>query len=304
MQFSDDPGLAETLYDIAREYRWVKKYDVAKNMYQQIIEQYPQSAFSDRARLGIARIDILTLISSQRYSDASAAIDKLVKDFSRYGDLPETLYWTGVKYEEYGRYDSAKNLYALVVQQYPDCGYADKARFLAAKMNIFLLIESGKDTEAANVLDWLIADFNGHPDLAHTIFEVGEKYFVDATAVDYREKAIVALEKAMGKLQSDSLPQWALELYVCAADCYVEVKDYRSTIRCYKKVVMHWPDYEYAWHMQFMIGRYYQDMSERGDIGKSEADSETKGAYERLLEKYPECKAAEAAQNWLKAHQK
>jgi TolA-binding protein len=84
-----------------------------------------------------------------------------------------------------------------------------------------------------------------------------------------------------------------------AGDCYFELGKHEDSIRHFQKIVDNYPQHEYAWHAQFTIGRCYEEMEKTGVIDKSAAQAKINAAYERLLEKYPECPAAEYAFSWL-----
>jgi TolA-binding protein len=84
-----------------------------------------------------------------------------------------------------------------------------------------------------------------------------------------------------------------------AGDCYRKLGEYEESIRCYKKVVDDYPDFETAWNALFQIGRNYEDLKKSGAIAKSEVDAKIKAAYEQLLEKYPSCPGARHARRWL-----
>ena len=67
----------------------------------------------------------------------------------------------------------------------------------------------------------------------------------------------------------------------------------------FQVVVDRWPEYEYAWHLQYLVGRTLDYRKESGEISASEAVSMIKAAYEQLLVKYPGCPAARSARNSL-----
>ena len=45
--FSGHPDLPKALYYIGRKYRWSNQYGEARNHYQQVVQQYPDSSKSD-----------------------------------------------------------------------------------------------------------------------------------------------------------------------------------------------------------------------------------------------------------------
>lgn len=91
--FSQNPALPQALYEIADKYRWATKYEQVNNLYQQIIQNYPNSPYVSRAKLGLERVAVLSLIISQNYDQATKDFDKLLVDFAGHPDLSETIYW-------------------------------------------------------------------------------------------------------------------------------------------------------------------------------------------------------------------
>lgn len=75
--------------------------------------------------------------------------------------------------------------------------------------------------------------------------------------------------------------------------------DYEKSNSYYQKVVDEFPQYHLSWNALFVIGDNYQKLSELGVISKTEANQKTIAAYQKLLQDYPDCKAAKVAQNWL-----
>ena len=119
----------------------------------------------------------------------------------------------------------------------------------------------------------------------------------DAQRKDYFRRAAEIYEKIINVLPaSRNLTPRACYF---AGDCCHELGEYEKSVQYYQKVVDNYPTYGLAWSALFNIGSNYQQMSKAGLISKSEADAKTKAAYEQLLVKYPDCRAAIAAQGWL-----
>jgi tetratricopeptide (TPR) repeat protein len=119
---------------------------------------------------------------------------------------------------------------------------------------------------------------------------------------DYFRKAAGIYEKVTKELPESRT--FVPQACYYAGDCYRDLGEYAKSILCYQKVVDSYPTYGMAWNALFMVGHIYQQMGESGLISKSEADVKTKTAYEQLLVKYPDCKVASIAQNWLSSQVK
>ncbi len=98
----DFPGneyLSEVLCEVAGRYEWSqKKYDKAKNIYQKLVLDFPDSSFSAKAKLGIRKIDVLAFIDLCDHVGAKAAIDSLKADFISSLYLPDAKFWLAEQY--------------------------------------------------------------------------------------------------------------------------------------------------------------------------------------------------------------
>jgi TolA-binding protein len=86
--FSKHPDLPEALYWIAERYNWADKYEDAKALHQTVIQDYPDSSFVEKAKLGYSKAEVLSLISRKEYENAEKSFDKLFTDFEGLPDLP------------------------------------------------------------------------------------------------------------------------------------------------------------------------------------------------------------------------
>jgi TolA-binding protein len=174
--FNDNPELPESLYDIARRYERAKKYEKAASLYQQIVQQYPESSAAGRAQLAVKRTDVMLLIESGEPNAVQTAIDGLIADFTGHPALSEALFDIAGRCEKAKNYEQAKGLYQQVSQQYPDSSHAARAKVIVPKMDIFSLIESGQYSAAGAAVDKLVADFSGHSHLALALGEIARRY--------------------------------------------------------------------------------------------------------------------------------
>jgi TolA-binding protein len=60
-------------------------------------------------------------------------------------------------------------------------------------------------------------------------------------------------------------------------------------------VVDNWPDYQYAWSAQYLIGSCYEKLKYFGILPVSEADPKIEQAYRAVVEKYPDSAMATSA---------
>jgi TolA-binding protein len=174
--FSSDPCLPDSLYWIAERYRWSHQWEKANSIYGQIRTGYPGTVAASRANLGLARAKVLSLLVAEDYIASDKALDKLLVDFAGHPDLPETLYWIAEGYRWGGKYEKAKKLHQQIIQNCPDSSYSSKAALGLARASTLSLIISRDYDKAEIVLDKLISDFSGHPDLPDTLYWIAKSY--------------------------------------------------------------------------------------------------------------------------------
>jgi len=302
--FVAHPELAESMYAIAERYELPGKYEEARSLYEQIVQLYPDSPYAAKARYDGPEIYIFSLIASGKHIEAQQAIDKFVPDFRDYPRLPGTLYWFAKRLDAAGKYDQASNIYQQIAWQYPNDAHAAKALIEISKVDALSLIESGDDSAAQKVLDNLIADFNADPDLPDVIFRIADEYYNraighkregrDNQADEFYRKAIGVWEKMIQYLPLSA--EYTPRAYWCSAVVYSqELREYEKGIEYYQHIIDNWPKYKYAWHAQFLAGRYYEKLRDSGGLTESEANPKIQQAYKSVIENYPDSDSAPIA---------
>jgi TolA-binding protein len=174
--YAQDSQLPCALFWIGRKFEWSNKYDEAKDIYQQIIQNHPADSFAGRGRIGLGRLEVLTLVVSKRFDEAQAALDRLSADFAANPDLPGSLYWIAERYRWADKDDKANYLYQQVAQNYPDNPYAATARLALARQEISSLIDLRKFSPAQEAVDKLTADFSGNSGLPEALYWIAREY--------------------------------------------------------------------------------------------------------------------------------
>ena len=67
---------------------------------------------------------------------------------------------------------------------------------------------------------------------------------------------------------------------------YKKMGNYAKTIEYYQEVVDRWPDYQYAWNAQCMIGECYEKLIRQGSLSQAEAEPLIEQAYKLVIENY------------------
>ncbi|MFA7485855.1 MAG: tetratricopeptide repeat protein [Phycisphaerae bacterium] len=175
-EFYDHYDAPETLYWLAREFGYAERHEREMQIYQQIVEDYPDSPFVEKARLGIARAEIQSLIVYGQTEESKKALDKMKKDFAYHPDLQDALYWIGKRYEWTNQYDSAKEVYLEVMLTEPDISIGIRAKDSYAKTSIKAFIGAGEPNQVKQELDKLTADLNGTKIPCDELLWIADRY--------------------------------------------------------------------------------------------------------------------------------
>jgi TolA-binding protein len=304
-QYAGDPNLAAAVADVGGAYHWFKKYAQADAINELVLKNWPDSESALWAKMNL----VTSKIATGKYSDAETIKDSLIAKFATNPKLPEALYYIAGSYEYSKKYEKAKSIYSQIASQFPASSQAGGVPFTLAKIDVLAGIESEK-ADALSAIDGLVADFSSRPDLpwvlsgpiAERLYDKGLGMEADSAGQrhPYLQKAADIWE--MVAKQSPSLTNTA-DGYSWAGHCYRELGQYAKAIECYQKVVDNFPEHRLASNDLFLIGRCNEDMKKSGLIPESEANLKIKAAYKLLLEKYPNCKAAGIAQDWLNKNQ-
>ncbi len=299
--FNDNPLIARAVWDTGQYYRDLKKYEMANKLYQHVVQSWPKAEHAVWAQADL----IKSYLALGDDPNAEAAIKKLLSDFTWSKYIARAIHDTAWEYRKLGNYGKANELDQYVIDHWPQDVQVMWAKMDMAKTNIAL----GNYTAVEKTINVLIADFNDHPEMPLAIFMMGEEYYNKAFRCENegREteakglftKAVVAWERIIPQLQKSDIIAYA---YNVAADCYRRLGQQEKAMRYYQTVVDNWPNCEYAWNALFQMGRYWEELAKSGSLSESEAAPKIRNVYQQLLEKYPDCKAAEYARYWLSRH--
>ena len=299
---ANHPDMPWFIYYIANQYEELKDCQKAKDYYQKILQKYPDSAVASGAKLHFSRFNVLSQIIAGDESNAEAEIGNIESKFQNHPDLPWYLYGVANQYEEKANYEKAKSVYRKIIQNYSKSPVFAGARIHLSKFEIRDIIDSGDIVAADSEANKIVTGFPNHVDLPCFLSEIADHYKNKVAEGDksekgttYIKKAILLYEASARKANADYAPR----MYYCAGECYRKLAEYKKSIDCYLKAVRDYPNYPEAWNAQFMVGRTYEEMLSAGLISESEAKPLITSAYQEVVNKYPNCKAAAAAQNWL-----
>ena len=307
--FATHPKLPAALYFIARRNENTEnpagdKYQVSRDIYQYIIDYYPDSNQAAKAPLSILCGQALSYIDNGNYTAAEATIDKLISNFASHPRLPAVLFHMAY-FDQFGKHPLQKKIYQKIIQHCPGTKQAKFARFCIPRFNIAEAIRAGDHSVVQTKLDIVKTNFSQESYLEIAGFTATDYYRraseyqsqgLESQAADYFQRAAAKADIVLSASDNSRIHP---SIYNVMGDCYRRLGQYAKSIQCYQKVVDDHRKFKRAWHAQFMIGRNYQSMAKEGLIAKSEAKIQIKAAYQQLTESYPDCKAAKVAQRWL-----
>jgi len=304
--FSSNSALAATLYQIAREYKENEKFDEAKEIYQLIVQQCVGSPYASKAKLGVVKMTIWSLIKEGKIAEAKAAVESFVKEFKDNPEFAAAYHGIGIRYIWAKNYGEAKSLFEQIIQQYPDSLEAEKSKIDIAKCRILSLFDTGKNDAATAAIDKATADFAGNSYLPKTLSEIAEQYYYrnfesgnglsEAEKQANLQRAAAIWDKVINEQASSSITPQAC---CYAGDCYKRLGRYEKSAGYYQKVVDSFPSYRRIWDAYFMLGQNYESLKKAGTISAAEADAKIRPVYQQLVEKYPDCSVTKYAQQWL-----
>jgi len=319
--YSEHPSIYKAVQDIADNYRWKEvKQERARELYAVACEGMsgPDSIWP---KMGF----VITNIILSDFKTSDLWTDKIINEFTDDENLPKVIWRIADVYHHAGRYDSASALSKYLLDNFP----GHKQLLWVKELMVKIDIAQGNDTSVEKSIDNLYVEFKDHPDLAEAIFDVGSKYWdiarternkinlkpgpnnpippnlrqwpiLDDKIKGNYTKAHVIWERIIKELSSSSTTAQACHM---VAECHRKLSQEQQAIEYYQTVVNNWPDYQYAWHCQYMIGRIYKDLKNSNTIPESDADLIIKDTFERLVENYPDCPPARSASIWLNNYQ-
>jgi len=170
--FAGQSELPSFLYQIAAKFKTRKEYYQARDVYQRIAREYPETPHGDRARLDIRKMEILSFIHSGEDAAAQAAIEKLATDFSEHNEIAKTLNGIGYNYRRLKKYEESKRVYQLVIDTWPSNPGAIAAKKGVILCNVGLGDHAGVQAGIKELLSGDAAD----KDVAQAINHVAERY--------------------------------------------------------------------------------------------------------------------------------
>jgi TolA-binding protein len=287
--YAGDTDYPETLYWIAERYERLGRFDEANLIYTQLSQKFPINPWTDKAKLGISRANVMALIVSEKYDPAKDALNKLIADFSSNPRLPGTLYWIAERYQRQSKFDEANRIYKQIAENYSGNPYTDKAQLDIRGTDILILLATGDANGAGPLLDKFIADFKQHFYAGDCLNQVAERcyytaeqnqpgqanyYYAEAESIWQR-----IINNFMGNLD---------KAYYRAAVCRRQQGNMRGAIEYFQVIVNTYTNSEYINKAQMGIGLCYESLKDSNAIPAGELDNSLEKSYKDILSSSPD----------------
>jgi len=202
---------------------------------------------------------------------------------------------------------------AEVLQNIIDSFPSDEAALTARILTGLLHIYRGDDMQAESIYHDILSKYAQDPRLPQAISLMAEGYLDQAIAIeqDTAKRIGSANYAKMVREQGRSevvkkycrraIEKWQIIIQDLPPTAHNTVQAWYFTgvvyrrhlgepekaLPYYQKVADEWPDYQYAWSAQSMIGLCYENMIEKGKISREAAAPHIEQAYKTAIEKYP-----------------
>ncbi|MGB2808045.1 MAG: tetratricopeptide repeat protein, partial [Sedimentisphaerales bacterium] len=307
--------IAKAVNKVADHYRWSGKYEKAKQLYQYVVDSWPQADYAVWSQKSLAASNI------QLGDDpnADAAIEKLLTNFSQHKQIANAVNMLADECSTLKRYDKARRLYQYIVENCPE----NELAIWAQRSVVISYIKLGDFAAAKDAVEKLLTDFSEHKHIAKAVNKVADhyrwskryekarqlyQYVVDnwpqAEYAIWSQKSLVisyiqfvddpnadaAIEKLLANFSQHK--QKANAVNMLADECSL-LKRYRNARRLYQYFVENFPDSELAiWAQQ---GVAISNIKLRDDDA-------SQGAVEKLLTDFSEHKDIAKAVNKAADH--
>ena len=184
--FSQSPYLAECVVTIARKYLNAKKYEMAHDLYDYVINSWPNTEYVFESQVEL----VITDIAMGNYQNAEDKTQELLTDFAEDERLAECVVTIAKKFLNAKKYVKAHDLYDYAINSWPATQYAFRSQVGLVISDIAL----GNDPNAEDGTQRLLTDYAGDVRLANAARRIADG-FQDAgkfqQARDVYEYAVV-----------------------------------------------------------------------------------------------------------------
>jgi len=277
--FSTNAQIARGVHEVALKYRVLKKYDRAINLYQYVVDHWPDAEYTVWSQLDMAK----SYVALGNEAAAQAAVDRLLSNFSSNPCIAEVVYDMASCYREVKKHQKAINLYQHIIGNWPQ----QKCAMWSQRDLAMSYIDLGDDPNAQAAIDKFIANYSSHINLPWDVYEIAKYYRERAkyekainlyqyivanypaadhaiwAQLDIAISYAVTGNEAAAQAAVDRLltnfsgnPHIARVVYEMAKH-YLLSKNYEKARQICQYIIDHWPKAEHAMWAQAELAKLY-----------------------------------------------
>ena len=236
---------------------------------------------------------------------ADAAINTILEKYPEHPEIAKMINGAADSYRKAKHYSRSIELYQTALNKAGDTKAEQLCAHTGIAMNSVWLNDNAKVSAS---LDTICANFSNDKKLPYAVFVIGEEYFKKGFPNGYRtpsDSGREELQKCLAvwsRIISDAPDDIHLAYsYYYSAIAYRYLNDYQKSTAYFEKITADWPDYEYAWNAQYLIGENLEKQKSAGLLTSEQADPLIRQAYQEMIEQYPDSSLADNAQRRLEA---
>ncbi|NIT58704.1 MAG: tetratricopeptide repeat protein [Aliifodinibius sp.] len=273
---------------VADTYRKLEKHEKACERYQYALTNWPDAEFAIWSQMGLT----ISNIRLRNFDDADFTADKLCADFSEDKRVPIAVCMVADEYRKFKKYETARDHYQYVIDNWPDAEHALWSHMGLAISNIRL----GDFNSAWAAVDKLFTDFFEDDRMAIVCCLVGDEY----RKLDKNEKALVLYQYVVDNWPDAEHALWS---QMGLAISYTVLQDSDAALAAYDELPANFserPRYPLA---VFQIGElYYRQALLREDEGQhiqaTQYHQKAITEWEKIITELPESMTTAWAYNF------
>lgn len=299
---------ARQQYNQGKDYTDAGQYAQAQEVFRSVIETWPQERACGRALTQVA----IMAIEDRGEAPVSGVVEAF---YAEYGGMD---WYCRAIYDvtrHYRRLDEPENvsvfyqenagaIYQHIIDISPESKYAMRA----TKELAVTAVEAGDEQTAWYHCQNIIDNYLDYPEVARQFLLIGEAYYRKALSGDpgpvngsefYFARTIEICKYILEKVPELPKEKLVADTHLILACCYLYLSDFESALEHGQMLVDNYPDYEFTWRGQSIVGESYEGLKRLGAIPEAQADEQIKAVYQEIIRKYPGYPVAENAQEWL-----
>ena len=167
--FSGHKDIAQAVYQIAREYYELKKYEKADPIYKYVLDTWPEDTYAIWSQADLVKLNIVF----GNEDAANAAVKKLLATASTHKDTAKAVYQVARKYYDLKKYEKAEPVYKYVLDTWPEDKYAVWSQADLVKLNILFGNEAA---DAAEYFELFLQKSPNDPRVPGVLYDLGRAY--------------------------------------------------------------------------------------------------------------------------------